>query len=67
LIQVSQTLEDKKTKQRELRALIKAKNELKASDDAKLYIITMDDASVETIDNNQIQIINILEWLLEWS
>jgi len=66
LIQVSQTLEDKKTKQRELRALIKAKNELKASDDAKLYIITMDDSSVEFIDNIQIDIINILEWLLEW-
>ena len=66
MIQVAQTLEDKKTKQRELRALIKAKNELKSSDEAKLYIITMDDSSVELIDNIQIDIINILEWLLEW-
>ena len=64
LIQVSLTLENEKTKKRELRALAKASIELKYNNDIELYLITMDDSSIQEIDGVKIKIINILEWLL---
>ena len=64
LVQVSQTLVDEKTKKRELRALVKASDELKHSDDIKLSLLTMDQSYEETMDSKTIEVINILEWLL---
>jgi len=64
LIQVSQTLSDSKTKKRELRALVKASIELNYTKDTKLWLITMDESSVEVIDGVEIEILNVLEWLL---
>ncbi len=64
LVQVSQTLSDKKTKRRELRALVKASKELTQGNPIDLVLITMDASGEETIDGLAIRIINILEWLL---
>ena len=64
LVQVSQTLQDEKTKKRELRALIKASDELKHSENIDLLLLTMDESCTETIDNKTIKVVNILEWLL---
>ncbi len=64
LIQVSYTLEDKKTLNREIRALIKANNELKKGGSLELFIITHDE-SKEIYDGEVvIKIVNIFEWLL---
>ncbi len=64
LVQVSLTLENEKTRTRELRALVKASQELQYSEDMKLWLITMDESSVEVIDGFEIELINVLEWLL---
>ncbi|MEA3464550.1 MAG: ATP-binding protein [Thermodesulfobacteriota bacterium] len=64
LIQVSQSVQDHKTKNRELRALVKAQSELKYAKTATLQLITMDDSRQENIDGNNVQIINAIEWLL---
>lgn len=64
LIQVSVTLEDAKTKKRELRALLKASQELKYTDGTKLLLITMDESSIEVVDGVEIEVVNVLEWLL---
>jgi len=64
LIQVSQTISDDKTKKRELRALIKAADELKHADHTELYLLTMDESYTENINGRTIEVINILEWLL---
>jgi predicted AAA+ superfamily ATPase len=64
LIQVSWTLEDEKTKKRELRALAKSAVELKHTAETKLMLLTMDESSSEEIDGVEIEVLNILEWLL---
>lgn len=64
LVQVSKTLKDEKTKKRELRALVKGSVELKYSDNMKLLLITMDESSVEFVDGVEIEVVNVLEWLL---
>lgn len=64
LMQVSQTIADEKTKKRELRALIKAADELKHSNKIELLLLTMDATQEETVDDYTIKIVNILEWLL---
>jgi len=64
LVQVSLTLENEKTKKRELRALVKASQELKYTEDMKLCLITMDDSSIEIVDGFEIELINVMEWLL---
>jgi hypothetical protein len=61
---VSQTIQDEKTKKRELRALVKASAELRYTQESKLWLITMDESSMETIDGVEIEILNVLEWLL---
>jgi len=63
LIQVSKSLKDKKTKDRELIVFNKTIKELQLKD-VNLLVITEDSSSSEIVDNNQINIINILEWLL---
>ena len=62
LIQVSLTLSDEKTKKREIRSLIKAKKELNC--DSKLIILTMDKNETLQIENEKVEIINIIKWLL---
>lgn len=64
LIQVSQTLSDEKTKKRELRALVKASDELKHSSNIQLYLLTMDKSYTESLEGKHIEVVNILEWLL---
>ena len=64
LVQVSHTLSDAKTKKRELRALIKASDELQRSNEIQLSLLTMDPSSEEIVDDKKIQIINVLEGLL---
>jgi predicted AAA+ superfamily ATPase len=64
LIQVSLTLQEAKTKKRELRALSKASIELVHSKAIKLLLITMDESSTELIDGVEVEVVNILEWLL---
>jgi len=62
LIQVSFTLNDKKTKKREIRSLIKAKKELNCK--AELIILTMDKDETIEMENEKIEIINVIKWLL---
>jgi len=62
LIQVSFTLNDEKTKKREIRSLIKAKKELNCN--AELIILTMDKSDTIEIENEEIKVINIIQWLL---
>ncbi len=64
LVQVSQTLSDEKTKKRELRALLKASDELDLSSDTELIVVTMDAAHEETTEGDMIKIVNVVEWLL---
>jgi len=64
LVQVSQTLQDEKTKKRELRALVKASDELKHSENINLLLLTMDVSHEEKVDGITIKVINVLEWLL---
>ncbi len=54
----------KMTKKRELRALVKASSELKYTQDMKLLLITMDESSIEVLEGVEIEVINILEWLV---
>jgi len=62
LIQVSLTLNDEKTLKREIRSLIKAKQELNSN--AKLIILTMDNDTTLNIEDEKIEVINVIKWLL---
>jgi len=64
LIQVSLTLEDEKTKKRELRALVKSAIELKHTSHTKLMLLTMDESIVEEFAGVEIEVVNVFEWLL---
>jgi hypothetical protein len=64
LIQVSLTLEDEKTKKRELRALVKSAIELKHTSHTKLMLLTMDESIIEEFDGVEIEVVNVFEWLL---
>jgi len=64
LIQVSWSLEDAKTRKRELRALVKAASELKYTKDTKLMLLTMNESCVEEVDGVNVDVLNVLEWLL---
>ena len=59
LIQVSLSLNNEKTLKREIRALQKAKEELKT--DSELILLTLDNPQIE---HNDVKIINIVKWLL---
>ncbi len=64
LIQVSFTLGDEKTYKRELRALVKAKEELRTTNEISLMVITMDKSQDVLFEDTNIKVVNILEWLL---
>lgn len=63
LIQVSKTLKDEKTKKRELAVFSKTVDELKLKD-IDMLVITEDKGASEVFENQQIKVVNILEWLL---
>jgi len=63
LIQVSKSLKDKKTKTRELAVFPKTIEELQLKD-VELIVITEEASSKESVDNLEIKVINITEWLL---
>ncbi len=62
LIQVSLSIENKKTRDREIRALLTANRELKAT---KLTIITMNEEDKIEQDGMIINVIPVINWLLE--
>lgn len=62
LIQVTEHLNELKTREREIRALKTAMDELKIE---KGFIITLDHSEEIKIDRKEIQIIPIVSWLLE--
>ncbi|NOZ91318.1 MAG: ATP-binding protein [Epsilonproteobacteria bacterium] len=64
LIQVSYTIKEKKTFDREIRALLKANSELSSKNQIELSLITYDNSKDIYEDNIKIKIINIFEWLL---
>lgn len=64
LVQVSYTLTDEKTYKRELRALVKAKEELHASYEITLLVITTDKSNDIVFEDTNIKVVNIYEWLL---
>ena len=62
LIQVSYSLDDRYTKEREIKALVKASKELRCRD---LLIITYDKGGEEAIGNKMVKYIPLWKWLLE--
>nr|WP_289510057.1 ATP-binding protein [Desulfovulcanus ferrireducens] len=64
LIQVCLSLQDEKTKKREFRSLVKAKAELKYTDNIRLSVLTKDSSRVEMFEGEKIEVVNVLEWLL---
>lgn len=62
LIQVCYDIKDEKTKEREVKALIKASNELKCND---LIVVTEYHKNEEKIDSKKIKFISLWDWLLE--
>ena len=62
LIQVCYNTENLETKKREIKALIKASEELKCSN---LLVITKDYENEEKIDNKKIKFVPLWKWLLE--
>jgi predicted AAA+ superfamily ATPase len=62
LLQVSKTLKDEKTLKRELKGLIKTKNELNLKD-VSLQIITEDKSADIEFEKETIKVLNIIEWL----
>ncbi len=63
LIQVSKSISDEKTRNRELSSFSKTIDELKLKD-IELLVITEDNSSDIVIDNKTIKVLNILEWLI---
>jgi predicted AAA+ superfamily ATPase len=63
LIQVCKTLKDEKTQKRELSPFSKTIEELQLKD-VQLLVITEDSNRNQRIDNYEVKIINILEWLV---
>ncbi len=61
LIQVTKSLKDKKTKQREIRAFEVAKEELKLNDVDFIIICEDRESSVE---NKSIKVVNLVDWLV---
>lgn len=64
LVQVSYSIKDEKTYKRELRALVKAKEELHVSNQIDLIVLTLDSSQDVVFEGIEIKIINIFEWLL---
>jgi len=64
LIQVTLSLKEKTTRQRELRPFAKTIEELGLSD-VKCVVISEDNSMEEIYDGVEIEVVNVLEWLLE--
>jgi len=62
LIQVCWNINDYKTKERKIRALLKASDELKCDN---LLIVNQDIEGKETIKNKEIKYISLMNWLLK--
>jgi predicted AAA+ superfamily ATPase len=62
LIQVSATLENKETYHRELRVFSEAKKELRG--EIKAVVITLDNSELTQYEGCEVQIVNVLEFLL---
>lgn len=60
-VQVSRTLTDEKTRERELRALVDAREELKAE---KLMIITEDEEESVIRDGVSVEVVPVWKWLI---
>jgi predicted AAA+ superfamily ATPase len=60
-IQVSSTITDEKTKEREISGLIDALNEYKLN---KGYILTMDSSGIENTEGKEIIIIPVWKYML---
>jgi uncharacterized protein len=64
LLQVSAIIEDEKTKSREIRALVKAKKELKHAKDAQLVLLVPDINDRIEYHGETIHIVDLKMWLL---
>ena len=62
LVQVCYDIEDPDTKEREIKALLKASTELKCSD---LLVITWDREGEERIGNKKVVYLPLWKWLLK--
>ncbi len=62
LIQVAYSLEDEKTRRRELRALVKASRELGCND---LLVLTWDEEGKEKVEGKEIKLVPVWRWLLQ--
>ncbi len=62
LIQVAYSLEDEKTRKRELRALVKASRELSCNN---LLVLTWDEEGKEKVKGKEIRLVPVWRWLLE--
>ena len=63
LIQVSESIRDKKTYNREVRSLIQGSTELESKE---LKIITEDEEFVIKQNGQQIEVVPVIKWLLEY-
>ena len=63
LIQVSESMRDKKTYNREVRSLIQGSTELESKE---LKIITEDEEFVIKQNGQQIEVVPVIKWLLEY-
>jgi uncharacterized protein len=64
LIQVSAGIEDEKTRSREIRALVKAKKELKHARDAQLILLVPDVNELVEFQSETIHVLDLKMWLL---
>ncbi len=64
LIQVSAGIEDEKTRSREIRALVKAKKELKHAQDARLMLLGPDVNELVEFQSETIHVLDLKMWLL---
>ena len=64
LLQVCQEMSDSKTRNREIRALCKAAAEIPHAQDARLMILTQGSGEVIQQDGLEIQVVDVIGWLL---
>jgi hypothetical protein len=64
MIQVSAGIDEEKTKLREIRSLIKAKNEIPYTQDAKLTLLVPDINEILLKNGEEVHITDLKSWLL---
>ena len=64
LIQVCQEMSDPKTRNREIRALCRAAVDIPYAQDARLLILSQGPGEVIRHDGLEIQVVDVIEWLL---